>query len=85
MVIVIVKVRVTNDRYNMIIEVTVIVIVIVTVIIINILVVIVILVMINMIVMIIISGLWSRAAEVHRWNRNPRPQPRKFTKLVFLM
>ena len=21
----------------------------------------------------------------HRWNRNPRPQPQKFSKLVFLM
>ena len=22
---------------------------------------------------------------VHRWNRNPRPQPQKFNKLVFLI
>ena len=27
----------------------------------------------------------EEALKAHRWNRNPRPQPRKFSKLVFLM
>ena len=26
-----------------------------------------------------------RSEKVHRWNRNPRPQPQTFSKLVFIM